>query len=241
MLSRLRLRDVGPASHMDLSFAPRLTLLTGDNGLGKTFVLDIAWWALTQTWAGLPAWPHRGKDAKPLIDLQGSFSYTSFYDYATQSWETPSVRPFSLSEVLLYVRVDGGFSVWDSARNGLRRSGEKIDESERLTGYHFDPMTLWNGLTEGGKVLCNGLIRDWVLWQLQGTEAFAQLEEVLKILSPSEQEALKPGQPTRVSLDDVRDIPTLEMPYGTVPLIHASAGVKRIVALAYLLVWAWQE
>ena len=32
------------------------------------------------------------------------------------------------------------------------------------------------------------------------------------------------------------------MPYGQdVPLIHASAGMRRIVALAYLLVWTWHE
>jgi hypothetical protein len=31
------------------------------------------------------------------------------------------------------------------------------------------------------------------------------------------------------------------MSYGTVPLTHASAGVRRIVGLAYLLVWAWSE
>jgi hypothetical protein len=31
------------------------------------------------------------------------------------------------------------------------------------------------------------------------------------------------------------------MPYGTVPLVLASAGMKRVISLAYLLVWAWQE
>lgn len=32
------------------------------------------------------------------------------------------------------------------------------------------------------------------------------------------------------------------MSYGQeVPVIHASSGMKRIIALAYLLVWAWQE
>ncbi|HYN21099.1 MAG TPA: AAA family ATPase, partial [Thermoanaerobaculia bacterium] len=35
--------------------------------------------------------------------------------------------------------------------------------------------------------------------------------------------------------------PTLEMPYGNLPLIMASAGMKRVIGLAYLLVWAWQE
>jgi hypothetical protein len=31
------------------------------------------------------------------------------------------------------------------------------------------------------------------------------------------------------------------MPYGDVPVVQASAGVQRILALAYLLVWSWQE
>ena len=44
---------------MLLEFGPRLNLLTGDNGLGKTFALDLAWWTLTRTWAGLPAMPRR--------------------------------------------------------------------------------------------------------------------------------------------------------------------------------------
>jgi hypothetical protein len=30
-------------------------------------------------------------------------------------------------------------------------------------------------------------------------------------------------------------------PYGEVPIIYASAGVRRIVTLVYLIVWAWQE
>jgi hypothetical protein len=31
------------------------------------------------------------------------------------------------------------------------------------------------------------------------------------------------------------------MSYGEVPILHASAAVQRIVALAYTLIWAWQE
>ena len=40
---------------------------------------------------------------------------------------------------------------------------------------------------------------------------------------------------------DSRLIPTIDHPYGTIPIVHASAGVQRIITLAYLLVWAWQE
>jgi hypothetical protein len=64
---------------------------------------------------------------------------------------------------------------------------------------------------------------------------------VLKVLSPNAEEILEPGGLERISLDDVRDIPTLRTPYGQVPMLHASAGIRRIAALAYLLVWSWQE
>lgn len=37
------------------------------------------------------------------------------------------------------------------------------------------------------------------------------------------------------------DIPTLVHPYGTVPVIRESAGIKRVLSLAYLIVWAWEE
>ncbi len=30
-------------------------------------------------------------------------------------------------------------------------------------------------------------------------------------------------------------------PYGDIPVLHAAAGVRRIMALTYVLVWAWQE
>lgn len=224
---------------MDVELAPRLNLLTGDNGVGKTFLLDIAWWALTGDWAGRPAWPNPETTQIPgiLCEVEsGDAPLTIFspFHFDTQQWASGGyVR---IPSLVLYARVDGSFSLWDSARNDSwnRRNADEP--------YHFTQEKLWNGLTtEDGRVLCEGLIRDWVSWQLQSAEAFAQLEAVLKALSPGDQEELRPGKPTRVSLDDVRDHPTLKMPYGTVPLILASAGMRRVLSLSYLLVWAWQE
>lgn len=37
MLKQLKLSNVGPAATMELKFGPRLNLITGDNGLGKSF------------------------------------------------------------------------------------------------------------------------------------------------------------------------------------------------------------
>src|SRR5271156_6117879 len=50
VLEYLHLKNVGPAPEMEMALAPRLNLITGDNGLGKSFLLDVAWWALTRRW-----------------------------------------------------------------------------------------------------------------------------------------------------------------------------------------------
>lgn len=239
MLRRIHLQGVGPAPELDVDLAPRLNLLTGDNGVGKTFLLDIAWWALTGDWAGRPAWPNPETAEIPRIECEvesGDTPVTIFspFHFDTQRWASGGyVR---LPSLVLYARVDGSFSLWDSARNDAwaRRNADEP--------YHFTQEKLWNGLTtDEGRPLCEGLIRDWVSWQRQSSEAFAQLEAVLQALSPGDLEELRPGKPTRVSLDDVRDHPTLKMSYGTVPLILASAGMRRVLSLSYLLVWAWQE
>jgi hypothetical protein len=67
------------------------------------------------------------------------------------------------------------------------------------------------------------------------------LERVINGLVATAGEVVRIGIPVRLSVRDVRDIPTLIMPYGEVPLVHASAGLKRIASLAYLLTWAWEE
>ena len=243
MLRLIHLEGVGPAPEMSVELAPRLNLITGDNGVGKTFLLDIAWWVLTKDWGSLPAYPNP-EAAIYRIDSRvaagggefhghGGFSNADQEWYVNQEWHEGEHVQQDTGRLILYAHVDGSFSLWDSARNGRFLQPEPP--------FHFSHTELWEGLRSEDRVLCEGLIRDWVQWQLQQAEAFRQLTEVLKVLSPGEEELLQPGRPTRVSLKDVRDHPTLEMPYGTIPLILASAGMKRVIGLAYLLVWAWQE
>jgi DNA repair ATPase RecN len=73
MLKSLKLRDIGPAPRLDVELADRLNIFTGDNGLGKTFILDIAWWALTGDWAGLPAGCDRAS-AKDFHEIRAVFT-----------------------------------------------------------------------------------------------------------------------------------------------------------------------
>jgi hypothetical protein len=252
MIRELHLKRVGPAPEFNVEFADRLNLFTGDNGLGKTFLLDIVWWALTGTWAGNPAWPQRvkGETAEISYHLIGKTgptkeATTSRYDLAHQAWPRPKARPV-MPGLVIYVRVDGSFSVWDPARNYWKASQVKgVDQPDRPSAYHFTPDNIWNGLQEERKVLCNGLIRDWVTWQNQPDQdqasPFKLLSNVIEKLSPHPTEWMRPGKPTRVSLEDVRDIPTVELPYASIPVTQASAGMKRILGLAYLLVWTWYE
>lgn len=247
MLERLELHHVGPAPQLEFDFASRLNLLTGDNGLGKTFILDVAWWALTRSWAGHPANPHRGQDIEPAIAFRytsrlTSLEYSSTYDFQAQAW-TPKPRQPGNPGLVLYARVDGSFSVWDPARNSWKDVPLGVEASDRRPrAYHFAPSQVWDGLEPDGKILCNGLVRDWASWQGRNNEPYQQLLKVLEVLSPSDEERIVPGELTRISLEDVRDMPTLRTQYyQEVPVVHASAGFKRIISLAYLLVWAWHE
>jgi len=244
MIKELHLKHVGPAEKFNLRFGDRLNIFTGDNGLGKTFMLDIIWWALTGTWASRPALPHLEEEPAISYRISGKtrpiIPRESKFDFSRQRWSRDT-KKVPKPGLVIYIKVDGSFSVWDPARN-YRAEDVTIKPP---AAYHFTPEQLWDGLEEKDKILCNGLIRDWVKWQYQPNQMqlspFKLLSAVIEQLSPRPDEWMKPGEPRRISLEDVRDIPTIELPYDNVPVTHASAGMKRILGLAYLLVWSWDE
>lgn len=243
---------------MAMELAPRLNLITGDNGLGKSFLLDVAWWALTRKWprdvnpaltSGYCAKPaNPAEPAEITFTLTGKtkhITYTSRYEARSEAWVGKVGRPWNPG-LVLYAHADGGFSVWDPARNYWKQTGN-IDVQERLPGYVFSPREVWDGLsmTLDGKQtrVCNGLLADWSSWIREQGSVAKNMERVLRELSPSQEEGdqLTVGELTRLSLDDVRDIPSLRTAHGDVPILHASSGVRRIVALAYMLQWSWRE
>jgi len=258
MLKSLKLRDIGPAPRLGVELADRLNLFTGDNGLGKTFILDLAWWALTGDWAGLPALPRPSDGTSPQSKFQPQVKFQVSgkngrpkppiycrFNFQRQEWTRP-VEETGGPGLIIYARADGGFSIWDPAREYLilqpnRSTAELLPRGPR-SSFHFTADTLWNGLSDSGAVICNGLIRDWVAWQNQpATTPFNILKKLVRSLAPSPDEPIEIGSPVRLSTVDVRDIPTLTLPYGDVPVVHASAGMKRIISFAYLLTWAWDE
>ncbi|MDO5580592.1 MAG: AAA family ATPase [Planctomycetia bacterium] len=251
MLKQLETYNIGPAS-MKMDFSERLNIFTGDNGLGKSFLLDVVWYALTHKWpsevnpnlagnlVALPSNP--SQKAKITFGIKGKtgrlIDYSSEFDRKSQSWKGQAGRPVNPG-LVLYALADGSFAVWDPARNYWKKKGN-IDIQDRLPSYVFTMKEIWDGLKSGDKYLCNGLIADWASWQREQSKEYKMLCGTLETLSNRE-EKITPGPLKRISLDDARDIPTLETSYGQVFVLHASSGVRRILGLAYLLTWAWKE
>lgn len=249
-LRYLEFCEVGPSHQLRYEPSERLNIITGDNSLGKTFLLETAWWALTGEWLESPALPRRDvpKSAAKIeyglsTASQHAKGFTTKYNWELQAWCSTAQRQ-PLSGLVLYARHDGSFAVWDPAR-------ARLNERTRHGRDHvfFTRHQIWNGLSvDAGDNLsewiCNGLIRDWVSWQTakgpRYDEPFHAFIACLKSLSPPHSEPLVPGEPMRLA-PDAREIPTLRMSYDEVPVTHTSAGVQRVLALAYLLVWTWFE
>lgn len=234
-ITSLHLANAGPAPEMGLEFGSRLTIITGDNGLGKSFLLDFAWWAATGQWADREALPQQNSSKKtPAVEYtlatsSGRLStFASKFDQRSFAW-LPPAGAMTVEALAVFSRADGSFAVADPVRAKFNRMAPLAGS---LTSYE-----VWNG--RAGVI--EGLIRDWIRWQTAtDRKTFDQFSAVLKRLSPEDLGTLTPGEPIRLA-DDPREIPTIQHRYATVPVTHASSGVQRVLLLAYLIIWSWQE
>lgn len=251
MVEYLKLENVGPAPSMELELGSRLNLLTGDNGLGKSFLLDVIWWTLTGVWpadvnpsiaGGRPAAPLDPKvnAAIRLGKRWAEKSSESVFQFRRQGlfWMGEPPHGTFAPGLVAYILADGSHAVWDPARNDSPR----LESTGIPAAFVLNPLELWNGLTQDRSSLCNGLIDDWAGWQKENSNTFRILASALEVLSPTGETPLRPGRLTRISLRDARDIPTVTMPYGEdVPLPLAASGIRKAAAFAYLLTWMWTE
>ena len=164
------------------------------------------------------------------------------YAWEKQSWgKSKDVhRPGGLA---IFARHDGSFVLWDTSRPSIQGNDEVEDRQILLSREELRDGKEVTDRHGRKTYICNGLIRDWVSWQTRGErfdDIYTTFIEILRILSPSKSELLVPDEPMQMP-NSSREIPTLRMEYGPTPIILASAGVQRIVGLAYFIVWAWFE
>lgn len=114
-----------------MELGPRLNLITGDNGLGKSFLLDVAWWALTRRWpqelndrlsSGYAARPtlkgERASIGFVVESKTGEVEYESPYVPRDEAWIGKPGRPRDPG-LLLYALADGCSAEWDASRNEM--------------------------------------------------------------------------------------------------------------------------
>ena len=245
-VSRLEIREVGPATKLVYEPSKRLNLITGDNSVGKTFLLDSIWWTLTGKWLEYPAVPRRNvKRTAPA--LRATFKtpvrhirQLSKYNWDRQIWQVPK-RAGGVGALSIYARHDGSFVVWDTV-SSLDGDGG-LPHVDHVV---LDRDSLWYGKRivddqRGVTSICNGLLLDWVNWQARPSrfgEVFGAFARCLAVLSPPGGQRLLVDEPIFMAGDE-QEIPALAMEYGTLPVVHASAGVKRVLGMAYVLIWAW--
>lgn len=230
ILASIELSKVGPSDRFRLDLGDRLTVIGGDNGLGKSFLLDATWWALTEEWADRPAVPF-GSDAmrtaRISYDLRtGAGVRTCFgtFEPQSQTWIPQRDYP-QVKSLYVYASLAGAFSIKDDHRDTT--GGEPLNLTAR---------EVWDGKI--GHM--EGLVRDLVSWQLSETESHELFGRLLEHLSPTDLGDLQLATPMRMA-NDPRLIPVIKHSYGDVPAPYVSAGVRRVMTLAYVMVWAWHE
>lgn len=234
-ISALSLINIGPSLKMELNFGQRLTIITGDNGLGKSFLLDFSWWAATGNWAEkevTPLEPNNNPQPKITYSIatidDRIANHSAVFDATTCSWKRDK-KSIVVEALAVFSRADGSFSVSDPTR-------AQFNKATNVTDFLL-ASEVWNGRHN----LIEGLIRDWISWQTSEDKyIFDSFSSVLARLSPEDLGTLTPGKPVRLP-GDPRVIPTIQHRYGSVPIIHASAGVRRILLLSYLIIWTWKE
>jgi len=224
-LKHLRLENIGHIDLIDFEPANRLNIITGENGIGKTFILDNVWWALTGTDTKfyLPS----QNDFIPKITFSTgteSISTTAYEFVLTDTRSVQKSRRKDLPGLVLYSCFDGSFKVWNSVRlfNNLNNIAIRSDQ-------------VWEGIA--GSNTFTGLISNWLRWQKEENEYFGAFSFALETLSPHS-EKLIPGDP--ITLNNGSSVPSLKFAFGDVPIVYCSAGIKRIISIAFMLIWAWR-
>jgi len=260
MLFSFENKNIGPMIDSRLEFGKKLNVLTGDNSLGKSFLLDLVWFGITRCWPaeinnkivnGFCARPWDVVKPATLVYRWGDPTqqpnlrkyYRNVFDYCKlpRNWRIdPRDKKTRYAGLAIYMMADGSFAVYDPLRNG--RIGDVYSEKgTHREAYILSQSELWPNEISQQCEFCHGVLADWALWQRDKNDSlFKCLKTVVESLCPREDGA------EILELDSVPterggDQPVLKLPTGATRLKYASSAVRRMAALAYVLVWAVSE
>ncbi|MCQ2392795.1 MAG: ATP-binding protein [Kiritimatiellae bacterium] len=258
MLLKFNRKNVGPMEDKELVFAPHVNVFTGDNSLGKSFLLDLLWFGLTRVWPadlnrrlsqGFPARPRDiwAKDAmleyvfRPAGKVKTNKA-TFSYDKERAQWKARRGKKHKAG-LVIYAMADGSYAVWEPIQN---YSSDEHDKKE-FEAFVLSPSELWppapkwdgSTMTVEKSSFCNGVLQDWARWQGNPKNGylFDLLKMAMKGLVP-DGDIVDFPELEDVGTTDGDEQPVLQLKYGRVLLKHASSSIRRMASLAYVLVWA---
>lgn len=255
MIKQLKILNIGPSDEMELSFGDRFNVITGNNGLGKSFILDTIWFCLTGTWpneieesekleSGYKLLPEKS-NVKPSIDYilksksKNDYKNELLFNLDKQRWIGKAGRPANPG-LVFYALADGSFAWWDPIRN-YWNLGNK--EEDKLPAYLFTQRDIIRGIQKGEDWVCEGIIRDLISWQTDNTytERIDAFKLGLGKLSPNGELRLGPIL-NSLSIKDVSRQPSFfYLTDKPIRFKYLSSALKRSIQLLYLMVWAWFE
>jgi hypothetical protein len=266
MLSSFRARHIGPFNTLEAELSPRFNIITGDNGVGKSLILDLVWFALSGSPYQNEPLPNRTRDEKhrpsvkittihtptPKKPMRTSQDFSLQFFRDLEQWLGDGMD-FEVPSFCIYAGADGRYGVWDwlrTPRENNRQFKDLVSQNylrpPRLAyADYFTSNEVLHGLKRDGKTICNGMIYDAYIWGLaernqsrrRAKEAFSKALEMLS--APGEKMTLESYG--RLNISDSTEFPSIKFDYGDTPVHLLSSGVRRIVEIAYLLVWAWTE
>lgn len=231
-ISSIQLRNIGLIDVLSANFAKRFNLITGDNGLGKTIILDCAWWAMTEDWPSTPARSLKESRESPEIsyNINGKQAF-GLIDNQNGEWVNKG-DSITRSGLAIYMSFDGSVHIYDS-------------EQTKLKSLYMTQSQIWSGFQQQAgrdfsEAVSNGIMTDVPRWLRNGNNEIKLINKVLEKLSPDSDFTYQISE----SLTDPETniiIPLLSHKLGTVPLNFSPAGIKKIISLAYILVWSLQR
>jgi len=268
MLERFSLTGIGPATPFDLDLGSRLTLITADNALSTTVVMDLIWWTLARSWPTRLLLPEsalvlaseiegdrregvRRPDAvgTARIDyrirarsgesLVGCCRYQPRPPQPLEAWWSEDGALWrENTRTLIYARADGGFSLYHPAGLDETTVYEFHSSGGRPFALHMTEDEVWHGARRPEhKIGCNGLFLDWRRWLNEDPATFDRYQRLVTALSPPAEPITLLSEPLALREAAYHNVPVVQLPHGRAPIYAASAGVRRVLALAYMLLW----